>query len=120
MNGLSSFNQKNSKNSHYESMDELATSQGYIKLADAGKIFNVPQNYLNVLIHRKKIEGKKFGRNWYTTKGAVDDYLKKQRLTVILPTPASYRREISNPTCILSEQPTDVKSKIDEEKRIEE
>ena len=104
------YNQKQSVDARYEAMNKLAEKQGYVKLAEIGKLFNVSQNYLNVLIHRKKIEGKKFGRNWYSTKKSVDNYLKKQRLTVILPTPASYRRKFSKPVSILPEEIIPVKS----------
>ena len=57
-----------------EIIDETQTK--YLSLAEASRIFGIPQNYLNVLIHRNKIEGKKFGRNWYTTEETI-------RLTLI-------------------------------------
>jgi len=70
----------NNHETRYQLMDKIAEQEGYVKLSEASKIFNVSQSYLNVLIHRNKVEGKKFGRNWYTKKEAIEQYLENKSL----------------------------------------
>jgi len=65
------------KETKAEKAQRLAAEQGYISLTQASQAFSIPRNYLNVLIHRKKVQGKKFGRNWYTTEDSIKSYLKK-------------------------------------------
>jgi len=94
--------QKEQKNSHpekagdssiYETQldktKQKAEKQGYISLSKASKLFSVSQPYLNVLIHRDKIKGKKFGRNWHTTKESVQEYVDKTRKKTTKPVPTS-------------------------------
>jgi len=68
--------------------EDLAKKQGYISLAQASELFSISRAYLNVLIHRGKIKGKKFGRNWYTTKESVEHYIKTTRKAPVSPTPS--------------------------------
>ncbi|MFY9463435.1 MAG: hypothetical protein WAP52_04625, partial [Candidatus Sungiibacteriota bacterium] len=37
------------------------------------------QEYLSLLVRKGKIDAKKFGRNWYTTKASVHEYLHRQQ-----------------------------------------
>lgn len=48
-----------------------------IPLAKAAKLTNYSQEYISLLCRRGKIKGKKLGRNWFTTKEWVDDYINK-------------------------------------------
>ena len=38
------------------------------------------QDYLGYLIRQGEIKGKKVGRNWFTTKAEVDEYLFKKKI----------------------------------------
>src|SRR3989344_7883312 len=57
----------------------------FISLQDASREGPYSQEYLSLLARRGKIFAKKIGRNWYTTREALDDYLKKQSLVITLP-----------------------------------
>ncbi|MDP3730945.1 MAG: helix-turn-helix domain-containing protein, partial [bacterium] len=50
----------------------------YISLAEASKLSPYSQEYLSLLARRGKIFAKKIGRNWYTTREALADYISKQ------------------------------------------
>jgi len=53
-----------------------------------------------LLARKKKIFAKKIGRNWHTTKKAIDDYLKNQGIKIILPKNifnASYKGKFRKP-----------------------
>ena len=45
-----------------------------ISLREASAITGYHPDYLSSLIRNKQLEGKKIGRNWYTTKEALKDY----------------------------------------------
>lgn len=45
----------------------------FISLADAAKIYGVSKDYLRLLIFKGKLQGKKFGRNWMTTKSRLEE-----------------------------------------------
>ena len=51
---------------------------GYIALAEAVKNSPYSQEYLSLLARQGKLQAKKFGRNWYITQTALDDYLTNQ------------------------------------------
>jgi len=85
--------------------------EDYLILQELSKIYPYSQEYLSLLARHGKINAKKLGRNWYTTRKEIDNYLEKQGLTVILPAPASYKGKISKPVSILPEQIASVKSK---------
>ncbi|MEK7154115.1 MAG: hypothetical protein AAB792_00995, partial [Patescibacteria group bacterium] len=59
--------------------------QGFIILAEATKDSPYSQEYLSLLARRGKLFSKKIGRNWYTTKEAIQNYLAEQGLTIIIP-----------------------------------
>lgn len=46
----------------------------FMSLADAAKIYGVSKDYLRLLIFKGKLRGKKFGRNWMTTKSRLEEY----------------------------------------------
>ena len=49
----------------------------YIPLAEAAKLTNYSQDYISLLCRRGKMKGEKLGRNWFTTKEWIDDYINK-------------------------------------------
>ena len=63
-------------------MDNLSqqpnnTEEKFISLADAAKLYGVSKDYLRLLIFKGKLRGKKFGRNWMTTKSRLEEYFSK-------------------------------------------
>ena len=48
-----------------------------IPLAEASKLTNYSQEYVSLLCRRGKMKGKKMGRNWFTTKEWIDDYINR-------------------------------------------
>ncbi|MBI3631023.1 MAG: hypothetical protein HY221_01685, partial [Candidatus Sungbacteria bacterium] len=50
----------------------------FISLATAAKSTPYSQEYLSLLVRKKKVYAKKIGRNWYTTRFAVEKYLARQ------------------------------------------
>ena len=58
-------------------MDSLK-KENYITLTEASKGTPYSQEYLSLLVRKGKLSGKKFGRNWYTTRAVVDRYVKTQ------------------------------------------
>ncbi len=57
----------------------------FISLAETSIFSPYSQEYLSLLARKEKIFAKKFGRNWYTTKDAGEEYLKKQGISIIIP-----------------------------------
>jgi len=73
---------------------------GYFTLADAAKSSPYSQEYLSLLARQGKIHAKKFGRNWYTTAEALNDYLNDQGIKIILPKhlfDSSYKGKFKKP-----------------------
>jgi hypothetical protein len=90
---MSSSKKKNSKKKE-------RPDPGYIKLSKAAEFSPYSQEYLSLLARKGKIHAQKFGRNWYTTKKAINDYLNKQGIKIILPKHlfnASYKGKINQP-----------------------
>ena len=54
-------------------------------MMEASKLCSYSQEYLSLLARRGKIFSKKIGRNWYTTREAIDEYLKQQSVIISLP-----------------------------------
>ena len=54
-------------------------------MLEASRLCAYSQEYLSLLARRGKIFSKKIGRNWYTTREAIDNYLKTQSVFVSLP-----------------------------------
>ena len=57
----------------------------WISMLEASKLCAYSQEYLSLLARRGKIFSKKIGRNWYTTREAIEDYLKTQSVFISLP-----------------------------------
>jgi len=49
----------------------------FISLAEAAKLTNYSQDYISLLCRRGKMKGEKLGRNWFTTKEWIDNYINK-------------------------------------------
>ena len=62
-----------------------AKNKKYITLAQAAKTSPYSQEYLSLLARQGKLQAKKFGRNWYITESALNDYLNNQGLKIVLP-----------------------------------
>lgn len=50
-----------------------------ISLAEASQISNLSQDHLRRLAEQGKLKAQKIGRNWVTTKEAVEEYLQNRR-----------------------------------------
>src|SRR3989344_1589632 len=66
-------------------MDFQDKNHHWISMLEASRLCAYSQEYLSLLARRGKIFSKKLGRNWYTTREAVDDYLKTQSVFISLP-----------------------------------
>ena len=53
-------------------------NRDFITLKKASEIVGCTPEHLNLMVRRKKLEGKKMGRNWYTTSEWLDKYLKEK------------------------------------------
>ena len=49
-----------------------------ISLAEASKYSGLTHDFLTKLAKRGRLQAKKIGRNWVTTRAAVDDYLQSR------------------------------------------
>ncbi len=79
------MNNNSRKNKNVNNDNKIQVKHGYISLQEASKILPYSQEYISLLARRGKIHAKKFGRNWYTTKDAGEEYLKKQGISIIIP-----------------------------------
>jgi hypothetical protein len=52
--------------------------KSYISLIEASQISKYNPDYLGYLVRTKKLGGKKIGRDWFTTKEALDAYLSSR------------------------------------------
>ncbi|MEK7067266.1 MAG: hypothetical protein AAB950_00490, partial [Patescibacteria group bacterium] len=52
------------------------TQEGYKSLAQISREYRISGDYLRILISRGKLHGMKLGRNWVTTDGWMEEYLK--------------------------------------------
>lgn len=55
---------------------KISMRQAYISLQEAAKYCPYSQEYLSLLARRGKLSSVKFGRNWMTTREAVDSYME--------------------------------------------
>ena len=63
---------ENSMTGEYQpGLDELIT------LSEAAEISGLSPSHLRLLVNKKEIWGRKLGRNWFTTKQAVREYLTR-------------------------------------------
>src|SRR3989344_1952188 len=72
-------------------MSSIAKNQGreqLISLADAAQNTPYSQEYLSLLARKGKLFSKKVGRNWYTTREAVEEYISSQGVHVVIPSKA--------------------------------
>ena len=53
-------------------------NKNYILVSEAAKDTPYSAEYLSLLCRKGKIESKKIGRNWFTTKDAIRKYLARQ------------------------------------------
>lgn len=51
-------------------------NRDFISLSQAAKLLGCTPEHLNLIVRKNKIQAKKLGRNWYTTKEWVDAYLE--------------------------------------------
>ena len=65
------------------------SQEKFISLAEASKGSPYSQEYLSLLARRGKLDAKKIGRNWYTTKESLNKYLAEQGLQIIIPKSSS-------------------------------
>ena len=49
----------------------------YISLHEASKLTDYSQEYISLLCRKGKIKGEKLGRNWFTTKEWINDYVAR-------------------------------------------
>ncbi|MBI2068574.1 MAG: hypothetical protein HYT67_00490 [Candidatus Yanofskybacteria bacterium] len=68
-----------------ESFIEDKTGQNWMSMFEASSRCSYSQEYLSLLARRGKIFAQKIGRNWYTTEDSLNEYLKKQSLTITVP-----------------------------------
>ena len=54
-------------------------SEEYISLAEASKLTPYSQEYLSLLARKGKLESIKTGRNWVTTRKAIEEYVKENK-----------------------------------------
>lgn len=57
----------------------------YISLVEASRLCPYSPEYLRLLARQKKIDSKRIGRNWFTTAEAIQNYVAKQSLTIVIP-----------------------------------
>ncbi len=57
----------------------------WISMKEASRLCAYSQEYLSLLARRQKISSKKIGRNWYTTREGLDDYLARQSILISVP-----------------------------------
>ena len=63
----------------------MSQNSKYISLDEASKFCPYSQEYLSLLARKGKLKCKKIGRNWFTTRENLDEYLKKQSVLISLP-----------------------------------
>ncbi|MBU4360428.1 collagen-like protein, partial [Patescibacteria group bacterium] len=56
---------------------KVANGNGYISLADAAELCSYSQDYLSLLARRGILKSKKFGRNWFTRKEWLIEYVRE-------------------------------------------
>lgn len=57
----------------------------WISMQEASELCSYSQEYLSLRARQGKLYSKKIGRNWFTTKRALHDYLKQQSILIALP-----------------------------------
>jgi len=67
------------KNRNDEIRDCQPSLDDLISLQEAAKLSGLSQPHLSLMIRQGKLWGRKIGRNWVTTKQAVQEYLARDR-----------------------------------------
>ena len=57
----------------------------YLSISNAAKFSPYSAEYVSLLARRGRIHAKKFGRNWYTTRKAIEEYLAKHGIKFVVP-----------------------------------
>ena len=57
----------------------LINDENLISLREAAEIANMSPDHLRRLAEQGKLDAKKIGRNWITTKEAITKYIEKRR-----------------------------------------
>lgn len=58
-------------------MSDIENFDNFILLSEAARGTPYSQKYLNLLVRKNKLLGRKVGRNWYTTRAAVEKYERR-------------------------------------------
>lgn len=59
---------------YLEAIEDVSDDQLYVPLRDIAPQFHMSQEYLSLLVRRGKIDGFKHGRNWVSSKKAIEAY----------------------------------------------
>jgi len=59
--------------------DDQPDLDDLIPLSEAAKLSGLSAGHMNHLVRNGDLWGRKLGRNWFTTKQAVEDYLARDR-----------------------------------------
>ncbi|MDP3991092.1 MAG: hypothetical protein Q8P63_02240, partial [Candidatus Nealsonbacteria bacterium] len=79
------MNSEKKKNKRKTRKKLVEVKPGYISLTEAAKNSPYSQEYLSLLARQGKIAAKKFGRNWYITQEALEEYLTDHGIKIVLP-----------------------------------
>lgn len=60
-----------------DSIEDLTSK--LISVTRASEISGLTPGYLRRLLRQKRIDGKKIGRDWFTTEETIREYLKQER-----------------------------------------
>ena len=60
-------------------MNKKINVDDLIPLSEASNICGLTSGHLNYLVRNNKLRGIKLGRNWFTTREALENYLKTNR-----------------------------------------
>ena len=58
----------------------IEKNQKYISLAEAAEICSYSQEYLSLRARQHKLQAIKMGRNWFTTREWLDEYISKNAI----------------------------------------
>lgn len=65
----------------------------YLSLIEASRASQYSPDYLSYLIRKRKLGGKKIGRDWFTTKKALSAFIESKKFLPIEDIPASEKSE---------------------------
>ncbi|PIZ56465.1 MAG: hypothetical protein COY22_01135, partial [Candidatus Tagabacteria bacterium CG_4_10_14_0_2_um_filter_40_13] len=67
-------------NSESEKKFNTVNEHQWLSMADAAQFTPYSAEYLSLLARKRKLPAKKIGKTWFTTKIALDDYMRRQML----------------------------------------